>query len=98
MNKKNDENKENQIVNSIENSLNTRNELYNSFIDTKNQGRIIKNRLDSTNFSAQAYVDSAIQETNLLERILSTEVSLLHGYMLYLHQNQNLNNILRIDL
>jgi hypothetical protein len=95
---KNDENKENQIVNSIENSLNTRNELYNSFIDTKNQVRIIKNRLDSTNFSAQAYVDSAIQETNLLERILSTEVSLLHGYMLYLHQNQNLNNILRIDL
>ena len=95
---KNDENKENQIVNLIESSLNTRNDLYDSFIDTKNQARIIKNRLDSINFSAQAYVESAIQETNLLERILSTETSLLNGYLLYLHQNQNLNNLLRIDL
>ena len=94
---KNDENRENQIVNLIESSLNTRNDLYDSFLDTKNQARIIKNRLDSINFSAQAYVESAIQEISLLERILSTEASLLGGYLLYLHQNQNLNNLLRID-
>ena len=94
---KNDENRENQIVNLIESSLNTRNDLYDSFLDTKNQARIIKNRLDSINFSAQAYVESAIQEISLLEKILSTEASLLGGYLLYLHQNQNLNNLLRLD-
>lgn len=96
--KKTDEATENEIVNLIASSLNTRNEIFSSFEDTKRQGRIIRERLDSTNFSPQSFVESGLQEINLLQRILDTEISLLHGYFLYLHQNQLLNNHLRIKL
>jgi outer membrane protein TolC len=96
--KKIDEATENQIVNLIESSLNTRNEIYSSLNDTKNQARIIKERLDSTSFLPQSYVESSLQQINLLERMLDTEISLLHGYFLYLHQNQLLNSYLRINL
>lgn len=96
--KKTDEATENEIVNLIASSLNTRNEIFSSFEDTKRQGRIIRERLDSTNFSPQSFVESGLQEINLLQRILDTEISLLHGYFLYLHQNQLLNSHIRIKL
>ena len=96
--KKTDEATENEIVNLIASSLNTRTEIYSSLKDTKIQAKIIKERLDSTSFLPQSYVESGLQELNILERMLNTEISLLHGYFLYLHQNQLLNNHLRISL
>tara|TARA_B110000008_G_scaffold279077_1_gene324779 strand:- start:15794 stop:17146 length:1353 start_codon:yes stop_codon:yes gene_type:complete len=96
--RKTDEATENEIVNLIASSLNTRNEIYSSLNDTKIQAKIIKDRLDSTSFLPQSYVESGLQELNILERMLNTEISLLHGYFLYLHQNQLLNNHLRISL
>jgi outer membrane protein TolC len=94
--RKEDDVKENDIVNIVQSSANTRNEILNSYRDTKNQRRIIKNRLDSTSFSAESYVNSVLEELNLLEKFLSVEINLLHGYFKYLHQNQGLNSHIRI--
>lgn len=90
--RKQDDVKENDIVNIVQSSANTRNEILDSYRDTKNQRRIIKNRLDSTSFSAESYVNSVLEELNLLEKFLSVEINLLHGYFKYLHQNQGLNS------
>ncbi len=94
--RKEDDVKENDIVNIVQSSANTRNEILNSYRDTKNQRRVIKNRLDSTSFSAESYVNSVLEELNLLEKFLSVEINLLHGYFKYLHQNQGLNSHIRI--
>ena len=96
--KKADDVQETEIVNLIKSSINTRYEIFKSFEDTQNQRRIIKNRLDSTAFSPDAYVNSGLDELNLLEEFLNIEITLLHGYFAYLHQNQNLSNLLRINL
>ena len=69
-----------------------------AFEDTKNQRRIIKNRLDSTNFSPEAFVNAGIEEINLFKQALDIEISLIQGYFSYLHQNQELNNHIRIKL
>lgn len=90
--RKQDDVKESDIVNIVQSSANTRNEILDSYRDTKNQRRIIKNRLDSTSFSAESYVNSVLEELNLLEKFLSVETNLLHGYFKYLHQNQGLNS------
>jgi len=88
--KKNDEAKENEIVNIIASSQNTRAELLSSYQDTKFQRKIISDRLDVINFSADSLVNSYTEELSLLENILETEINLLHGYFLYLHQNKML--------
>ena len=85
--KKSDETRENEIVNIVQSSQNTRKELISSFIDTKLQRKIINDRLDVISFSTDALVNSYSEELTLLENILETETSLLHGYFLYLHQN-----------
>lgn len=94
--KKNDEASETEIVNLVESTHTTRGEIYESFIDTQNQRRIIRNRLDSTNFSALSFADSAIEELLLFERFLNNEITMLHGYFMYLHQNRQLTNHIRI--
>ncbi len=86
--KKSDETRENEIVNIVQSSQNTRKELISSFIDTKLQRKIINDRLDVISFSTDALVNSYSEELTLLENILETETSLLHGYFLYLHQNR----------
>ena len=81
---------ENEIVNIIASSQNTRAELLSSYQDTKFQRKIISDRLDVINFSADSLVNSYTEELSLLENILETEINLLHGYFLYLHQNKML--------
>ncbi len=85
-----DDVKENEIVNIIESSQNTRVELYTSFLDTINQRKIVNDRIDVVSFSAEALVNSYIEEISLLENIIDTEINLLHGYFMYLHQNRTL--------
>ncbi len=94
--RKEDDVKENDIVNIVQSSANTRSEILDSYRDTKNQRRIIKNRLDSTSFSPESYVNSVLEELILLEELLNVEINLLHGYFRYLHQNQGLNSHIRI--
>ena len=96
--KKKDDVKENEIVSLMKSSLNTRFEIIEAFEDTKNQRRIIKNRLDSTNFSPEAFVNAGIEEINLFKQALDIEISLVQGYFSYLHQNQELNSFIRIKL
>ena len=95
--RKADEVGETEIVNIVQSAINTRSEIFSSFKDTQNQRRIIKNRLDSTAFSAESYVNSGLEEINLLEEFLDVEIRLLHGYFTYLHQNQGLNNLIRVS-
>ncbi len=94
--KKDDETTETEIVNVVKSSINTRTDIYLSFLDTQNQRRIIRNRIDSTNFSAETFVDSGIKELLLLERFLDTEINMLHGYLLFLHQNRGLTSFVRV--
>ena len=96
--KKNDDVKENEVVNLVKSAFNTRKEIFSSLNDTKDQRRIIKNRLDSTNFSPENYVTSCLEEINLLDQAISIEISMIQGYLSYLHQNQKLNNYMRIKL
>lgn len=96
--KKNDDVKENEVVNLVKSAFNTRKEIFSSLNDTKDQRRIIKNRLDSTNFSPENYVTSCLEEINLLDQAISIEISMIQGYLSYLHQNQRLNNYMRIKL
>ena len=96
--RKKDDVKENEIVNLMKSSLNTRLEIIEAFEDTKNQRRIIKNRLDSTSFSPETFVNAGIEEINLFSQALDIEISLIQGYFSYLHQNQKLNNHIRIKL
>ena len=94
--KKTDDTKENEIVNIIQSSQNTRKELMNSFADTKLQRKIINDRLDVVSFSTDSLVNSYTEELSLLETILETETNLLHGYLMYLHQNKLLLGYMRI--
>jgi hypothetical protein len=86
--KKEDETKENEIVNIIQSSQNTRKVLTSSFEDTKIQRKIISDRLDVISFATDSLVNSYTEELSLLETILEAEISLLHGYFMYLHQNR----------
>ena len=86
--KKSDDTRENEIVNIVQSSQNTREELISSFSDTKVQRKIINDRLDVVSFSTDSLVNSYTEELSLLETILETEINLLHGYFLYLHQNR----------
>ena len=52
--KKTDDTKENEIVNIIQSSQNTRKELMDSFADTKLQRKIINDRLDVVSFSTDS--------------------------------------------
>lgn len=96
--KKYDDVKENEFVNLVKSAFNTRSEIFSSLNDTKNQRRIIKNRLDSTNFSPESYVTSCLEEINLLDQAISIEINMIHGYFSYLHQNQKLAGYLGIGL
>ena len=87
-----------EVVNLVKSAFNTRKEIFSSLNDTKDQRRIIKNRLDSTNFSPENYVTSCLEEINLLDQAISIEISMIQGYLSYLHQNQKLNNYMRIKL
>ena len=95
--RKADEVGETEIVNLVQSAINTRTEIFSSFQDTQNQRRIIKNRLDSTAFSAESYVNSGLEEINLLEEFLNVEIRLLHGYFSHLHQNQGLNSLIMVS-
>ena len=95
--RKNDAELETEIVNLIDSSFNTRLDIFNSFNDTKKQRQIIKERIEITDFSVDSYIDSGLEELNQLERFLSTEISLLHSYMMYLHQNRDLTSFIRIS-
>ena len=94
--RKTDDTLETEIVNVIDSSMTTRKEIFKAYEDTRKQSSIIKERLEITNFSPDAYIDSALEELRQLERFISTETSLLHGYMLYKHQNRELTSLIRI--
>tara|TARA_B110000444_G_scaffold261018_1_gene310508 strand:+ start:6584 stop:7936 length:1353 start_codon:yes stop_codon:yes gene_type:complete len=95
--RKKDDVQENEIVNLINSSLTIRSEILEAFEDTKNQRRIIKNRLDSTSFSPETYINSGLEEIGILTEVLNTEVTMVHSYFQFLHQNQKLNNYIRIN-
>ncbi len=86
--KKADEARESELVNIVENSQAIRDDLINSFSDTKYQRKIVSDRLDVVSFSADALVNSYTEELSMLESILNTEEQLLQGYFMYLHQNK----------
>ena len=95
--RKNDAELETEIVNLIDSSFNIRLDIFNSFNDTRKQRQIIKERIEITDFSVDSYIDSGLEELNQLERFLSTEISLLHSYMMYLHQNRDLTSFIMIS-
>ena len=85
-----------EVVSEIKASHKTRNDVYDTFSDTKTQRNIIRDRLEIIDFAPEAYIDTGLKELNQLERFLTTEVNLLDGYMQYLHQNRVLNSFLMI--
>ena len=70
--------------------------MFNSFIDTKTQRKIIKDRLEIVSFAAEAYIDTGLRELILLERLIDTELNLLQGYLMFLNQNKELTDFLRV--
>ena len=95
--RKNDDVLETEIVNIMDSSHNTRIEIFKSFNDTRQQRKIIRDRIEITDFSPTNLIESGIEELNQLQRLLTTETTLLHGYMLYLHQNRGLTSFVRIQ-
>ncbi len=91
-----DDGKEAEVINVIESSLSIREDVYNTFSDTKKQRGIIEDRLEIINFAPEAYVDTGFKELNQLEILLITEINLLDGYMQFLHQNRALNSFIMI--
>ena len=71
--------------------------MFIALLMTQKQREIIKDRLEIINFAPEAYVDTGLKELNQLERLLTTEINLLDGYLQFLHQNRNLNNFLLIN-
>ena len=91
-----DDGREAEVINVIESSLSIREDVYNTFSDTKKQRGIIEDRLEIINFAPEAYVDTSFKELNQIEIILITEINLLDGYMQFLHQNRALNSFIMI--
>ena len=52
---------------------------------------------DVVNFSTDALVNSFIEELSILQTLLDTEITLIHGYFMYLHQNKALNSYVGIQ-
>ncbi len=94
--RKNDEVAETEIINVIHSSQQIREDVFNSYIDTKTQRKIIKDRLEIVSFAAEAYIDSGLRELILLERLIDTELNLLQGYLMFLNQNKELTDFLRV--
>ena len=94
--RKNDEVAETEIINIIHSSQQVREDVFNSFIDTKTQRKIIKDRLEIVSFAAEAYIDTGLRELILLERLIDTELNLLQGYLMFLNQNKKLTDFLRV--
>lgn len=82
--RKNDEVAETEIINVIHSSQQIREDVFNSYIDTKTQRKIIKDRLEIVSFAAEAYIDSGLRELILLERLISFDsVSCGSGIFLF---------------
>ena len=59
--------------------------------------KIIGDRLDVVSFSTDALANSYIEELSLLENVLETEITLLHGYFMFLHQNKELVSFIGVQ-
>ncbi len=95
--KKEDNIKESQILTNFNNAIDNRNNFLEAFNDTANQRKIIQERIDISGFAANAFAEVTFNEINQLQILLNNESVILQGYMMIMHQNQQLVNMLRIE-
>ncbi len=88
--KKNNLNKEAEFISILESSKQSRNEIYQGFIDTQKQREIIAKRIEVSGFVATSLAETALQEVNQLSSLIDSENNLLVAYFGLLHQNQKL--------
>ena len=94
---KEDEVREREVFSTVENLINIRDQLKNSFSDTISQRNIIKDRIELTGFNANSFAESSIDELIQLQKLLNSEKSLIISYFELLHQNQRLINYFRLN-
>ncbi len=89
---------ESSIKSEFENSIINKPYFLQAFKDTLNQRQTIEYRLELSGFAANALAEVILNEITQLKTLLDNEKVQLAGYLALLHQNQQLNNIFRIDL
>lgn len=95
--KKEDNVKESQILSNFNNAIDNRNNYLEAFNDTAMQRKIIQERIDISGFAANAFAEVTFNEINQLQTLLNNEGAILQGYMMIMHQNQQLINKLKIE-
>lgn len=96
--KKQNENKNNELLAVIESSNKAIDKLKIAFIDTQRQRSIIEERILLTGFSPISLLDASENEISQLKILLETEFDLINGYYQIMHQNQLLINKMKIQL
>ena len=88
--KKRDRNKEAEYVSVLTSADQSRDQIFQAFIDTKKQRSIIRKRIETTGFVATTLAETATQEITQLRSLIESENNLLVSYFGLLHQNQEL--------
>ena len=78
-------------------AINARNQLLQAFNDTKNQRKIIENRINVSGFAATTLVNTAEKEIQQLQTLLTSEYDILLSYLELAHQRQMLMNLFYTD-
>lgn len=89
---------EKEIQASFDASINARNQLLQAFEDTRNQRKIIENRINVSSFAASTLVTTAEKEIQQLQTLLSSEYNIISNYFELAHQRQILMNLFYTDL
>ncbi len=95
--KKNNASIEKEIQAKFFAAINARNQLLQAFNDTKNQRKIIENRINVSGFAATTLVNTAEKEIQQLQTLLTSEYDILLSYLELAHQRQMLMNLFYTD-
>ena len=96
--KKNDGIEESRILSDLNNSLLNREIYLKSFNNTSEQRKTIESRIELSGFSANALAEVVLNEISQLDNLINNESYIIQGYLMALHQNQQLNKFFKLDI
>jgi|TARA_B110000444_G_scaffold65045_1_gene60903 outer membrane protein TolC len=96
--RKNDGINESRILSDLNNSLKNREIFIKSYQDTLKQRKAIENRIELSGFAVNALAEVILNEISQLDNLLNNESSIAQGYLMALHQNQQLNQTFKLGI
>ena len=87
-----------KLIESPNHSLKNREIFIKSYQDTLKQRKAIENRIELSGFAVNALAEVILNEISQLDNLLNNESSIAQGYLMALHQNQQLNQTFKLGI